>query len=355
MAFNVVDFLKGQMTPDRIQALAGALGEDPGKVGTALSSATPALLGALASSLSQPAGTRQLEQALDRTDTSVLDNFAGAVGGSGGSMMDAGSKLLGMLFGGDTTAKLASALASYSGLSGKSSGSLLSLAAPLLLGALKRKSASEGMDVGGLASMLLGQRQQIANAIPSGLGNALAGTGVLQGVADTGARATADIHRVSHAAARETREVAAEGGSFLRKIVPLALLLIAAFALWQWFSRPSDDVAQPAVDSAAMTATGEVGELMNDSVESLRSITSVDTAQGALANLDSVNRSLDNLTGLAANLPGTAREALAAAISRGLPALQAAAQAARQIPGVNDVIGPTVDSIEAKLIQLSTR
>ncbi len=56
MAFNIMDMVLKQLTPDNIKAVAGMLGEDQGKVTSAMSGAAPAILGGLVSAFSQPSG-----------------------------------------------------------------------------------------------------------------------------------------------------------------------------------------------------------------------------------------------------------------------------------------------------------
>lgn len=52
MAFNIMDMVMQQLTPDNIKAVAGMLGEDQAKVSSAFSGAAPAILGGLVSSFS---------------------------------------------------------------------------------------------------------------------------------------------------------------------------------------------------------------------------------------------------------------------------------------------------------------
>src|SRR5262249_7911097 len=50
---------------------------------------------------------------------------------------------------------------------------LLGLLTPLIMGVLGREQRAAGLDAGGLAQMLTGQKAEIAAAMPAGLGNLL--------------------------------------------------------------------------------------------------------------------------------------------------------------------------------------
>ena len=85
-------------------------------------------------------------------------------------MMGLGSKLLGSLFGGNL-GSVANALASYAGVKSSTGTSLMNLAAPLVLAMLGRRVHSDGLNASSLASLLLGQRDSFAAALPGPLAN----------------------------------------------------------------------------------------------------------------------------------------------------------------------------------------
>jgi outer membrane protein OmpA-like peptidoglycan-associated protein len=101
---------------------------------------------------------------------SVVDNagslFAG--GSKTSSMMSIGQQLVGKVFG-NRSSSVAETLGRSSGLSASSASSLLSLVAPLALGVVGKQVVAGGLNASGLRSMLLGQKDQIAAAMPSGM------------------------------------------------------------------------------------------------------------------------------------------------------------------------------------------
>ncbi len=356
MAFNIVDLVASQMTPDNIRAMASLLGESHDKVGSAVSGGTPAVLGSLISSLEHQSNKAAFERAINDTDDGILDDIAGALTGRGNSLVGIGQELLGGILGGKGLGSLARALAKFSGLSGESSNSLLGMLAPLLFGSLKRKARSDSMDIGGLIDLLRGQKHNVAAAIPSSLGRELSGTGLLQGVMDTGDKVAATAARTAAQAGDAAEEAASAGGSLLKKILPLILLLIAAFLIFQMLNRPSEPevVTAPGGEMLASLNT-EMEGMVSDTVDTLRSVNSPQSAQLAVENLSSVDRSLDNLLGLVDGMPPSQSSALAATATRLLPGLKSASASAREIPGVEPVIGSYLDSIESKLTRLSQR
>jgi outer membrane protein OmpA-like peptidoglycan-associated protein len=82
--------------------------------------------------------------------------------------MGLGRNLLGTILG-ENTGSLISAISNFSGVSSASAGSLLSLAAPLVLGAVAKLKYAHTLTTGELAGVLSGQRAGIGAAVPSAL------------------------------------------------------------------------------------------------------------------------------------------------------------------------------------------
>jgi outer membrane protein OmpA-like peptidoglycan-associated protein len=107
---------------------------------------------------------------------SAVDNVGSLFSGGSttSSMLGAGQQLLGKIFPGKTGA-VTDLLARSGGVSSASAGSLLSLAAPLVMGVLGKRAAAQGLDSSGLASTLMNEKSDIAAAAPSGLSQLLTG------------------------------------------------------------------------------------------------------------------------------------------------------------------------------------
>ncbi len=104
MAINLLELVKGFLTPDVVQKLATFVGKSPSATQSALAGGVPAIIGALSEMASTRAGAEQIGRMLDagKFDGSALNNPAGFFSGTGTSqsLVEAGKGLLGPLFGG---------------------------------------------------------------------------------------------------------------------------------------------------------------------------------------------------------------------------------------------------------------
>jgi hypothetical protein len=353
MAFNVMDMVLKQLTPDNIKAVAGMLGEDQAKVGSAMSGAAPAILGGLVSAVSEPSGRQAFERQLDQVDGGIMDNLAGMLGGGGGSsLVSSGASMLGSLLGDNKMGMLATAISSFSGMSSDSSKSLLGLATPMLLGMLKSKGKSDGLGAGGLIDMLMGQKDNIAGALPPQLGSALSGSGLLDGVlGKAGGAATAAAAATTAAG----KQAADKGGSLLGKLIPLILLALVAWFVYQFLMKPADEATtgSSVSSSGAVQLSDQLEVLMGQAGSVLAGINSVDDARNALSSLESVDRGLGQLVSAAANLPSGQTQKLASDFAKLAPPMESAVGHAYNVPGAREVLSGTVDSILRKLKVIS--
>src|SRR4051812_5810349 len=145
----LLDQLMQSLGPEAIQAISRKLGTDPSATGGAVSAALPALLGALAQNASTPAGANALDSALESGhDGSVLSDVPGAVqnfeNGPGAGIL---SHVLG-----NRQDAMAVTLGQVAGLDSSKAGALLTMLAPIVMGALGNARRTDGLDAGGLAS-----------------------------------------------------------------------------------------------------------------------------------------------------------------------------------------------------------
>mgnify|MGYP003563717066 CR=1 FL=1 len=155
---DILDLLTSQMNADSINQMARQVGASPDAVGTAVSGALPALVGALSRNAAEPQGAMALAGALDRDhDGSILDNIGGFLGAGDTSP---GAAILGHVLGG-RQGNVERGLASKSGLDAGQITQILAMLAPLVMGALGRQKQQGGLDLGGLTDMLSGQRRRM--------------------------------------------------------------------------------------------------------------------------------------------------------------------------------------------------
>jgi hypothetical protein len=144
---SLLDSLSGHLDDRSLQRISGALGAEQGATSKALAAAVPLLIAGLARNAAQPGGAQQLHDALARDhDGSALDQPPT------GATPD-GDAILGHILG-DRRATAERGIAGASGLDLAKVGPLLSMLAPLVMGALGRARSQGGLGPGQLSDML---------------------------------------------------------------------------------------------------------------------------------------------------------------------------------------------------------
>jgi len=148
---SILDGLASHLDDNTIGSLARQIGADRNQTESAVQAALPMLLAALAKNSSQQSGATALHDALGAHDGGILGNLAAAFGQPGHASDGAG--ILGHVLGGRQPT-MERGLAGVSGLDAASASKLLALLAPMVMAYLGRKTRTDGLDAGGLASML---------------------------------------------------------------------------------------------------------------------------------------------------------------------------------------------------------
>jgi outer membrane protein OmpA-like peptidoglycan-associated protein len=215
---NLVQTVIGALSPDMIGKLSSVLGESSASVSKGVSAATPALLAAALQQSSTTSGANGLlsliSQAtgggnpLDSLPALLSDDTARA------GLLSQGKTLSDSLLG-PSGGSVSNSLASFAGLKGGAATQILSLAAPLVLGAIS-KALGGAPTATGVQALLSDQRASILGALPPGLGS-LFGLG---GAAQT-------------ARAAGTTAAASGGGimKFLPWLIAAAVVLALIFGL----------------------------------------------------------------------------------------------------------------------------
>ena len=163
-----------------MSAIAGQLGIGQDKAQGAVQTGLSVLTGALARNAAKPKGAAALDQALAKDhDGSIFDKIGDFLGNAAAGP---GAGILGHVLGrqqGSVTA----AVGQQTGLSPEQSGNLLVTLAPLVMGALGKMRAQQGLDAGGVAGALAGERRQIEQSASGGLGSLLSMVGGAGGAA----------------------------------------------------------------------------------------------------------------------------------------------------------------------------
>ncbi len=167
---TLMESLMQQVAGQHAGEIASALGGvDKTQVNTAIAGAVPLLMGALAKNSRTTEGAGALLAALDRDhDGSVLDDLGSFLGGSG---TGGGEAILGHVLGGRRS-NAEAAISKMSGLDMRQATTLLSMLAPLVMGALakQRRAAGSSFGVSDLAGMLDQERSRAESVDPGTMG-----------------------------------------------------------------------------------------------------------------------------------------------------------------------------------------
>jgi len=245
MAQNIIGLLKDQLNDNLLTKISGLLGENKSGVAAAVGSALPSLLLGLMQKGSEPNGAASLMKVLQegKHDGGILDNLGSVLGGGSTTtdLVASGKSLFGSLFG-DKAGGITDIIASASGISKNASSSLLGILAPIVMGFLgKTLKAQGGLNPAGLTNLLLGQKDFIKSALPSGLTQ-------LMGVTNL------------DSLGRQTVQAAQAAAAPAKKIWPwIALIVAVVVVFFAWRSCSTQDVAQKAAETAKQATTAAQG------------------------------------------------------------------------------------------------
>lgn len=176
---SLVEQLLSQLQGAPMAQIASQLGADQQQTESAVGAAVPMLLGMLGNNANQGGGADALFGALMRDHApaqaqgfgggDLLGSVLGSVLG-GGQGQNAGSAILGHIFGGQQQ-QAESSLGQASGLGGGNAGQLLAILAPIVMSFLANKVQGNGLDAGGLGQVLQQERAQTQQQ--GGLGGSL--------------------------------------------------------------------------------------------------------------------------------------------------------------------------------------
>ena len=214
---QILDAIKGYITPELIALGANKLGETNNGIGKTIGALIPVILGGLADKSQDKTAFNSIFNLISNPNNAkFLDNLGGLIGGGNlahGDPKDVSGRLMSMLFG-NKVGGIIDSVASHAGVNRKSSSSLLGMVGPLIMGYLSKRIAKDGLGATALASLLGTQRNSIRSAIPGALASSLGFANVKEEV-------------------RETATASTGGGSSLMKwLLPLLLLAGLAYLVY---------------------------------------------------------------------------------------------------------------------------
>ena len=373
---NLVDLVTSQLTGDVLGKLAGLTGTNEAQTRSATNAAVPALLTAFGKLASTNSGASTLANSLGGLDLKTLGNLAGLLGGSQASGLGSiGGSLLTSLLG-NNLGGLVSTIASFAGMQPGIMKTLLTYLAPIVLGAIANSFKGATPDAAGLMRLFSEQQSNIKAALPRGL-----------------SLADFDTTSASPRRADETRGVHRhdEPASAFPSWLPLLLLPLLGLVGWALWPKPAPapravvvnetvrqegplvvdrteavemegkkvvaDVVEETIALApGMAEALKVGEnltgLFGNLGKVLGTVTDEGSARAAIPQLNDYAPMLESLQKSTVALPEAGRSTIAELVAKNMGVLQKVIDTVMAIPGVKEILGPTVTPMIETLSKL---
>ncbi|MCX7430675.1 MAG: DUF937 domain-containing protein [Planctomycetia bacterium] len=364
---NLVDLVTSQLTGDVLGKLAGLTGTNEAQTRSATNAAVPALLTAFSKLASTNSGASTLATSLGGLDLKTLGNLTGLLGGSQASGLGSiGGSLLSSLLG-NNLGGLVGTIASFAGMQPGIMKTLLTYLAPIVLGTVANSFKGAKPDAAGLTRLFSEQQDNIKAALPRGL-----------------SLADFDTSSASPRRAEETRGVhrhEEEPASAFPSWLPLLLLPLLGLVGWALWPKPqpaprafvvNETVRRegPLVVDRTETVEMEGKKVVADVVEEtialapgvadalkmgtdltglfgslgkvLGGVTNEDSARAAIPQLTEFAPVLESLQKSTVALPEAGRSTIAEMVLKNMGSLQKVIDTVMAIPGVKEILGPTV-------------
>ena len=378
---NLVDLVTSQLTGDVLSKLGGLAGTNETQTRAATSAAVPALLSAFSKLASTNSGASQMASSLGGLDLKTLGNLAGLLGGGQASSLGTmGGSLLSSLLG-NNLGNLVGTIASFAGMQPGIMKTLLTYLAPIVLGTIANQFKGTKPDAAGLMSLFSEQKDNIKAALPRGLSLADFDT---TSASPRRGEETRGVHR---------HEEPASGFPPWLPLLLLPLLGLVGWALWpksevkevkpapravvvnetvrregpvvvdrtEVIETQGKKVVADVVEETIQLAPGiaealKVGEnltgLFGNLGKVLGTVTNEETARAAIPQLTDYAPMLESLQKSTVELPEAGRSTIVELVTKNMGTLQTVIDTVMAIPGVKEVLGPTVTPMIETLSKL---
>ncbi len=270
MSFNVADSSKELFTNELVNKIAAFLGESESGITKAINVIIPTFISGLVDKCSTHPGASSVAYlAMDAHNAGFTNDVSLFSGNESNGFIGKGTSMVSTLFGENKMTKFASAVANFSTIKTNSAGTLLSLAAPLILGQLGKYVSTKNLSVSGLASLLNNQKESAFQAIPEdeNLRSIFNSEATLHqnGLPITNGISTKYV-------AKEEAEIAVNG---MKWLLPLFLLMVIALFAWYLMGKGchgSKNLISDMNDSLK-SGTEQVGQDLKNSLGAVDSLT----------------------------------------------------------------------------------
>lgn len=275
MSLNIIDLIKGQLGPALVSQAAAQYGETESGISKAIDGILPAVVGGLANNSDNPL-------VLDAIINSSSEGIPGDVPGNSANSSSIASVLT-QIFG-DKLSRLVNSIATYAGISATSASSLLNTVTGATVGSISKYATDNNLDKQGISHLLNEQKGIVSTLLPAGL------TFAALSMDDWDARYKFDNDKdaIKMPAQEEpqskvevTRSTSADGtfpdrntdtgGSIWKWLLPLLLLIAAAYFIWRQCEQKETTIT---------TTMNDSGDVVTDTVNTM---STTDTAAGMSA------------------------------------------------------------------------
>jgi hypothetical protein len=164
---SLLELLQQRLGSQAVDQIGRKIGADSGTTSNAIDAALPLLLTALARNASSGGQAQSLHTAVSEDhDGSILDDVPGYLGRA---ESEPGVGILRHVLG-PKVQPVERGLGQATGLDPQKAGQLLTLLAPLVMGALGRAKQERGLDPGGLSTLLAGEQENLNQSAPGVMG-----------------------------------------------------------------------------------------------------------------------------------------------------------------------------------------
>lgn len=257
---SLLESAQSYLTPVLIHSASSLVGESETSTRQTLHGAIATVLSGVTHMASSQEGARNLASMVRECGFGTSMDTVGTLLSGGNAttrMLGTGQQLVGNIFGGNAIS-VAESVGKSGGVRASSATRLMALAAPLVLGVLGRRTALQRLDSSGLASLLLSEKSDIAQAAPAGISQLFGrGPTLVPERSTREANPSSPVQR-EHFAERNAvteRVPPAPPAKTARRWIPLALAALVALALLWALRSPTvnsgeNDVASRSANAA---------------------------------------------------------------------------------------------------------
>lgn len=233
---DFIEIINDDISYHSINLISQKTGESEERARAGILAAIPAVLAGIMKN-GTAGGAGFLSNLLPDQLADKRANVTGTDSTDADSLLDRGKSMLGDLFGEDTDA-VATTVSEASGINRQKSAGLLAMVTPIIMGSISRLMSSKGWSFSDLIRKLFENKSKIASSLPGNLGSTF-GLASLHVPDETRFVPPVSSH-IEPVGNVPYSEPASSGSGFLKWLVPLILIALAA---WWLLGRDGNDSA----------------------------------------------------------------------------------------------------------------